>query len=108
MKLNLKKVSFATVCLGISLFGCWRAHVSRRNLTTSALLKENVEAMTQDNDDGTTRQYVKCYVEEDNTNGNVGGLVCPSGTTSSIYLDCPDIKKKVKLISQHSFCIKKQ
>lgn len=107
MKQNCKKLSIALACLGISAFACWHTQTSNENSATSALLKENVEAMTLNNDDGASYRYVKCYVDEDRTNGNVGGLVCPSGTTSSIYKDCPDTKKKVKMISQHSYCVQK-
>lgn len=71
---------------------------------TSLLLKENVEALSQDNLESKKYRAYKCYFSEVQT--GTDGLICPEGTNPPEFASCPGETKKINIFSPSSSCIK--
>lgn len=102
----MKKNSIALPCIAAIAIATF---VGTKSLQTNAdesnnLLMANVEAMSAA-EPGDTYVPIKCYYDKKSGYGAVG-YICPAGTTSGGFKDCPESMDDVKPYTKSSSCIK--
>ncbi len=92
------------VCTISAVMG-WSYYSSRTN-QESLLLKENVEALSDDDSESKKYRAYKCYIKE--AQRGTSGYICPPGTNPPIFYSCPSETKTVNIMSTTSSCIKEE
>lgn len=108
------KCGIASTIVAVASFVAYHTYVSY-GYKDNSLLMQNIEALAQIPDSGDDNYSdeesgsgkfvnVKCYVFEANKGDKQ--IICPEGSSSKVWIECPNEKKKADVDSITGYCLR--
>ncbi len=104
----MKRKSFSFMTMAVCAISAALGGISysSRMNQTSLLLKENLDALSDDNKETKKYRAYRCYLHE--AQQGASGYVCPPETNAPVFYSCPDETKTISILSTASSCIKEE